>query len=253
MEYSVKNLSELAGVSSRTLRFYDQIGLLSPSRIQANGYRVYGQAEVDRLQEILFFRELGIALEEIKKLIQDSSYDSVKILENYRDELFERRERLGSLIDNVEKTLRSRKGMLIMNDQEKFEGLRAESIKENQQKYGDEARRTFGEKAVAESHRKFSQLTQAEYAKMMEIEQEIKTLLMKAVTGKEDPKGETGLHIAHLHKEWLGFTWPKYTVEAHAGLVQMIIEDPRFTDYYDKDVKGCARFLNEAVLNMLKR
>jgi hypothetical protein len=152
----------------------------------------------------------------------------------------------------VEKTVRSKKGMLIMDDKEKFEGLRAESIKDNETKYGDEVRRNFGEKAVAESHWKFSQLTQEEYGKMLEIEHEIKRSLAKAVNGKEDPKGETGLRIATLHKEWLNFTWTKYSAEAHAGLVRMYLEDPRFIDYYDKDVKGCARFLNEAVLNMLK-
>jgi DNA-binding transcriptional MerR regulator len=252
MEYSIKNLSELAGVSSRTLRYYDQIGLLSPSRTQKNGYRVYGQSEVDRLQEILFFRELGIPLEEIKKLIQDSSLDSIKILQDYRSGLLKRRDQLDSLINNVEKTVRSRKGMLVMNDKEKFEGLRAESIKDNEKRFGDEVRRSFGEKAVAESHRKFSNLTQEEYAKMMEIEHEIKRSLATAVTDNEDPKGETGLRIAKLHKEWLSYTWTKYTAAAHAGLVRMYLEDPRFIDYYDKDVEGCARFLNEAVLNMLK-
>ena len=69
MEYTINKLAKVAGVTTRTLRFYDEIGLLAPARISSNGYRIYGKKEIDRLQYILFYRELGVSLEEIKNIL----------------------------------------------------------------------------------------------------------------------------------------------------------------------------------------
>ena len=89
MEYTVQKLAQLAGVSSRTLRYYDEIGLLKPARINSSGYRIYGSAEIDKLQQILFYRELGVELEKIKKIIHSSSFDSLKALQEHRTKLME--------------------------------------------------------------------------------------------------------------------------------------------------------------------
>ena len=75
MEYTVQKLSRLAGVSSRTLRYYDEIGILKPARINSSGYRIYGQREVDRLQQILFYKELGVNLKDIKEIINLPTFD----------------------------------------------------------------------------------------------------------------------------------------------------------------------------------
>lgn len=80
MEYTVQNLGKLAGVSTRTLRYYDEIELLKPARINSSGYRIYGQAEVDRLQQILFYRELGVNLDRIKEIITASTFNGVNAL-----------------------------------------------------------------------------------------------------------------------------------------------------------------------------
>ncbi len=77
MKYTINKLAKLAGVSTRTLRYYDEIGLLRPARMSSNGYRVYGQKEVDRLQQILFYRELGVPLEEIKKILSSKEFDEL--------------------------------------------------------------------------------------------------------------------------------------------------------------------------------
>jgi DNA-binding transcriptional MerR regulator len=69
MEYSSNRLTKISGVSARTLRFYDEIGLLKPKRVASSGYRIYGQCEVDSLQQILFYRELGFSLDEIKNFL----------------------------------------------------------------------------------------------------------------------------------------------------------------------------------------
>ena len=80
MEYTIKKLAGLSGVSTRTLRYYDEIGLLKPARVASNGYRIYGQAQVDLLQQILFYRALEVPLEEIRRMLSDSSFDRRRAL-----------------------------------------------------------------------------------------------------------------------------------------------------------------------------
>ncbi|MDP4108592.1 MAG: MerR family transcriptional regulator, partial [Bacillota bacterium] len=150
MEYTVNKLSNLAGVSARTLRYYDQIGLLSPCRLSPSGYRIYGPGEVDRLQQILFYRELGVPLDEIKKIISDPGFDSLAALQSYREKLEKQQMKLTLLIKNVDKTINARKGLIIMKDKEKFEGIKQNLIQENEKKYGAEIRQKYGEKAVKE-------------------------------------------------------------------------------------------------------
>ena len=91
MEYSIRQLADLAGISTRTLRYYDEVKLLSPSRISPTGYRIYSEAEVDRLQQILFYRALGISIHEIKSILLDPNYDELKALENHYHKLLEQK------------------------------------------------------------------------------------------------------------------------------------------------------------------
>ena len=90
MEYTVQKLGLMAGISTRTLRYYDEIGILKPARINSSGYRIYGQAEVDKLQQILFYRELGVSLENIKDIVNDPSFDCLKALGEHREKLIEK-------------------------------------------------------------------------------------------------------------------------------------------------------------------
>ncbi|MNR05058.1 HTH-type transcriptional activator mta [compost metagenome] len=94
MEYTVQHLGKLAGISTRTLRYYDEIELLMPARINSSGYRIYGQAEVDRLQQILFYRELGIPLEQIKEMMTSPSFDETNALRDHREQLLDKRKQL---------------------------------------------------------------------------------------------------------------------------------------------------------------
>jgi len=91
MEYTVQKLGSLAGISTRTLRYYDEIGILKPARINSSGYRIYGEAEIDRLQQILFYRELGLSLDRIKDIITSPSFNSAYALKEHYENLLEKK------------------------------------------------------------------------------------------------------------------------------------------------------------------
>ena len=124
MEYTVKDLAEIAGISRRSLRHYDEIGLLKPGRINSSGYRIYTQKEIDKLQQILFYRELGVTLKDIQKIVNSKGFDEIKSLQDHHKKLLQQKKYLTSLIHNVEKTIISKKRRLIMSNQEKFEGFK---------------------------------------------------------------------------------------------------------------------------------
>ncbi|WP_054957651.1 MerR family transcriptional regulator [Paenibacillus dakarensis] len=247
MEYTVQKLGQLAGVSTRTLRYYDEIGILKPTRLSSSGYRIYGQAEVDRLQLILFYRELDLPLDQIKEIITSPSFDSITALKHHREQLQHRRKQLDLLIRNVDKTIASTEGRIIMSDQEKFEGFKQNMIQENEKKYGKEIRGKYGEDAVNQSNAKLKGMTPEQYEEVTRLEKEVKAALSEAFK-QGDPAGDLAQRAADLHKQWLTYYWHEYNKEAHAGLAQMYVDDERFKAYYDAEQPGTAEFLRDAVL-----
>ncbi|CAG9622095.1 MerR family transcriptional regulator [Sutcliffiella rhizosphaerae] len=246
MEYTVQKLAKLAGVTSRTLRYYDEIGILKPARINSSGYRIYGSKEVDRLQQILFYRELELELDSIEKIINAPSFNELEALKDHRDKLLTKQKRLEGLIDSVDRTLAAKEGRIMMSDQEKFEGFKQNLIDENERKYGDEIREKYGDEAVGKSNAKLKGMSKEKYAQGEKLGEEVLQVLHEAFqTG--DPAGELAQKAADLHRQWLGFYWDSYSKEAHAGLAQMYVDDERFTGYYDKKQPGMAAFLRDAV------
>lgn len=247
MEYTVQKLGRMAGVSTRTLRYYDEIGILKPARINSSGYRIYGQAEVDLLQQILFYRELGVGLEDIKNIVTAPSFDAKKALREHREKLLDKREQLNVLIANVDKTIALTEGRIIMEDKEKFEGFKQKLVDENETKYGKEIREKYGDETVNKSNQKFKGMTQEQYDEMTKLAGEVNETLYAAFkTG--DPAGELAQKTAELHRQWLCYSWDSYSKEAHAGVAQMYVDDPRFTAYYDEKQPGAAEFLRDAIL-----
>jgi len=246
MEYTVQKLGSLSGVSARTLRYYDEIGILKPARINSSGYRIYGQAEVDRLQQILFYRELGLGLDNIKEIVTAPSFDGAQALREHRDKLLEKREQLDLLIANVEKTIALTEGRIEMTDKEKFEGFKQKMIDDNEKKYGEEVRAKYGNEQVEKSNQKFKNMTQEQYAEVEKLGRDVLETLKRAfATG--DPAGELAQRAADLHRQWLSYFWDAYTKEAHAGVAQMYVDDERFRKYYDESQPGTAEFLRDAV------
>ncbi|NLJ40431.1 MAG: MerR family transcriptional regulator [Clostridiales bacterium] len=246
MEYTVQRLAELAGVSGRTLRYYDEIGLLRPAKINASGYRIYGQAEVDRLQQIMFYRELGFALTAIKDIINEPSFDEVAALKAHRQKLLAKKVGLDLLIANIDETIISKERRIKMSDKKKFEGFKKRMIDENEHKYGKEIREKYGVEVVERSKDKMINMTQAEHENITRLSEQLTETLAKAFkTG--DPSSDIAQKAADLHRQWLTFYWGWYDKKAHAGLAQTYVDDERFTAYYDKDQPGTAVFLRDAI------
>jgi DNA-binding transcriptional MerR regulator len=247
MEYSVQKLARLAGVSTRTLRYYDEIGLLKPARINASGYRVYGPPEVDRLQQILFYRQLDVGLKVIKEIVTAPSFDAIAALKSHRDHLLRKRKQLDLLLANVERTIAEKEGRIKMTDGEKFRGFKKKLVEDNERKYGAEIREKYGTEAVERSNARLLNMTPEEYEEVTRLEKEYIGALHAAMkTG--DPAGELAQKAADLHRRWLSFYWDSYSKEAHAGLAQMYVDDERFRSYFDREQPGTAEFLRDAVL-----
>ncbi|MBX9975795.1 MerR family transcriptional regulator [Cytobacillus firmus] len=246
MEYTVQKLAQLAGVSSRTLRYYDEIGILKPARTNSSGYRIYGQQEVDRLQQILFYRELGISLDQIKEIITAPAFDAADALKEHREKLLEKRKQLDLLITNVEKTIASAEGRTTMSDKEKFEGFKKKMIEDNEEQYGKEIREKYGDETVDKSNAKIMNMTQEEDEAVTKLSEEVNRTLAQAME-TSDPESELAQKAADLHKQWITFYWSEYSKEAHAGLGEMYVADERFKAYYDKIRPGAAEFLRDAI------
>ena len=247
MEYTVQKLSKIAGVSTRTLRYYDEIGILKPARINSSGYRIYGHQEVNKLQQILFFKELGVNLENIKEIITSPNFDSTAALKEHREKLLAKRNQLDMLIANVDRTIAHAEGRIMMIDKEKFEGFKEKLINDNEVKYGNEIRKKYGDNTINASNEKFRNMTKEQYDEYEKLDKEVIETLKSAFATK-NPASELAQKAADLHRTWLSYSWVSYSKEAHAGLVQMYVADERFTQYYDKYQPGLAAFLRDAVL-----
>ncbi|MGN8982215.1 MerR family transcriptional regulator [Enterococcus villorum] len=246
MEYTIKKMAEISGVSPRTLRFYDEINLLKPARITSSGYRIYSSHEVDRLQHILFYRSLEFKLEKIKEILDNPTFDHQKALIEHQKMLLEKREQIDTLLTTIQQTLNSSKGGKPMQDHEKFEGLKKQKITENEKNYGQEIRTKYGNHTIDESNKKWQNMEESTFKEMKATEKQLLIDLSTYLNNQTDQK--LADRIFETHKKWLSFTWPTYSSEAHRGLGQMYVADERFTSYYDdRCAKGAAKALHSII------
>lgn len=245
--YTVHELAELSGCTVRTLHHYDDLGLV-PAQRANNGYRRYGAAEVDRLHQVLLYRECGMPLAAIGRLLDDPAFDARDALAGHLRELHARKRRLDGLIASVEKTLACMEGSATMEDEEKFEAFKQGLVDENEKKYGKEVRERWGDDAADASNAKLMGMTEEQYRATQELEREIRDVLVAAMeTG--DPASEEARHAADLHRQWLCAFWKDgtYSKAAHRGLAEMYVADERFKAYYEAWAPGAAEFLRDAI------
>ena len=244
--YGIGEVSDIVGISTRTLRYYEETGLLAPAR-GANGYRRYTSADIDRLQEILLLRHMGMSLAEIPSALSATEEERRQMLARHLGALKAERERLDTLIRTVERTIEHIEKGVPMDDQAQFEGMKRDLAEQNERKHGAEVRERWGDTAADEANRKMLNLSEGEFERFQELGRAINESLEAAVSANADPTGDEGERIYRLHREWLGFTWNFYTPEAHRGLAEMYVADERFTTYYDGNVAGCAAWLRDAI------
>lgn len=254
MEYTISKLAYISGVSTRTLRYYDQIELLKPKRVNSSGYRIYGREQVELLQQILFYRELEMPLEEIKAIIYAEDFSLEAALNDHLIHLTNQRNRLDRIIQTVEKSILAKEGGIEMSDQERFEALKKETIQKNENQYGKEIREKYGEDTIEQSNKKISHLTEEEWASYQALTEELNEKLAQA-TKEGEANSALAQEVAALHKEWLTLAWPEglYDAEKHYNISLMYVEDPRFNAYYERIAPGAAEFLHEALKNYLNK
>ena len=244
--YTVKQLAKLAGVSVRTLHYYDEIGLLKPSSLSGNGYRYYEEAALLKLQQILFYRELELSLDEIKAVTGRPDFDVETALRSHREALQGKVERLKRLIQTVDNTIDHLKGNESLNAKGLFEGF----SEEEQEKYAQEAEQMYDPETVRASNRKWKSYSSAQKEHILTEGKAIYTDLAAAM-----PKGagskEVQAVIAHWHQHMQNFWSPND--EQLLGLADLYNDDPRFKANYDKIDPKLAGFMREAVKGYVKR
>lgn len=233
----IKEVADLVGISKRALQHYDQIGLLSPGKTNS-GYRMYSVEDLDRLQQILFFKELGFSLKEIQKIINSPSFNQEEALKMHRKMLTEKNQKIYEMIMTIDRTLQYKKGVVKMTNKDKFKGFDF-SLKNP---YEKEARERWGNKAVDESKKRIQGKEEEMSARMNDIFWRLADLRHLAPDSYEAQKAI---------QEWYDFL--NYPLEAFRGLGEMYVMDQRFTENIDQFGEGLAKFMNEAMKEFANR
>jgi DNA-binding transcriptional MerR regulator len=240
MAMKVKEVADLVGISVRTLHYYDEIGLLTPEETTESGYRLYSDENLETLQQILFFKELGFPLKKIKEIINSPSFDRHEALVLQRKMLLEKRKRLDKMIATIEKTIQHMKGEIQMTNKEKFEGF---DFSHNP--YEQEARELWGDEAVDKANAKLGNMTKEEQEAMSKEMNSIYQKLASLRNGSpESDEAQAAI------KEWYDFlnnNFGNYSLEAFKGLGQMYVDDVRFTKNIDQFGEGLAKFMRDAM------
>jgi len=245
--YTVHELARLTGLTPRALRYYDAIGLLCPTRDRGNDYRLYGPREVDRLEQILLYRSMGVPLEEIRQILDMPACGRAAALREHLGCLLERRREVEELIHTVRRTLETMEGGSHMSDKEKFERMKRQVVRENEEAYGREVREKYGDEAADSCAARVAGMSEEAWNQMKEEETGYQEALRRAVASG-DPAGADAMEAVRLHGQWLRRFWKPEAVtpQAHVSLVEMYGQDKRFTDYYEAVAPGCAAFFAEA-------
>ena len=268
--YTVGQLAKLADISARTLRHYEEQGLLVPART-TNGYRSYSQDDAKRLAHILSMRSCGLPLATIKQLIDASDArdgsaphgeteplkrNAHEASAQLRKALLEHLSSLRAQMDSLEESLANTQAAIDaleriedMNEKDAFEAMKAQKIQQNEEAYGQEARQRHGNEAVDATNERLMAMSQAEWDSKEQLEEAIKGQLRLALEAG-DPFAQAAAELAAMHAQWIKMHWGEaaYSKEAHLGLAHGYLADARFQDYYDSACgEGSTQFLVEAL------
>ncbi len=225
--YTVKQLSDLADVSIRTLHYYDEIGLLHPTKVGANSYRYYDDEALLRLQQILFYREIGLELMQIKEILDSPAFDLLAALRSHRTVIHEKMNRLQSLIGTIDNTISHLAGEVAMSKKQLFQGF----SEETQQQYQREARLQFGPDRVNESIKRWNSYSKAEQERIFEESGQIYSDLVAAMeAGKPAQSSDVQGIVSRWHDNLRNFYAP--TPDILRGLAEGYNTDARFIAFF---------------------
>ena len=240
MKLQIKEFAELTGVSVRTLHYYDEIGLLKPSFVdEQNGYRFYNEASLERMQEILFYREMDFSLRSIGELLASPTYDKQKALAEQKQLLILKKARLERLIIALEE---AEKGVITMNafDNSEYETAR--------QQYEDEAKQRWGTTdAYKESQTKTADYSKDKWNGVLAGMNDIFAEFASCKNCGGSTADETAQRLVRKLQDYITANFYHCTDEILAGLGQMYVCDERFKNNIDSNGEGTAEFVSEAI------
>lgn len=237
---TVKQLSRLAGITPRTLHYYDEIGLLKPARVGENGYRYYGDESLLRLQQILLYRELDMPLDRIRQIMGRRDFDILSALEGHKDDLRGRVARLERLIATVDDTILHIKGKKEMSQKKLFEPF----TEEQQAKYEEEAARMYDPQTVKDSNDRWRRYTPADKQRILDEGNAVYQDLVAAMPqGAASPQAQACVARWRKHMEY--FWVPD--LDQLLGLADLYNDEPRFKANFDRIDPRLASFMREAV------
>ncbi|MFF3458683.1 MerR family transcriptional regulator [Streptomyces sp. NPDC002730] len=245
MGYSVGQVAGFAGVTVRTLHHYDEIGLLSPSGRSTAGHRRYDDADLDRLQQILFYRELGFPLEEVAALLDDPDADPQEHLRRQHELLSARITKLQQMAAAVEQAMEAKKMGINLTPEERFEVF---GDKDPEQ-YAEEAEQRWGGTAAyAESQRRAAGYTKDDWKRMQAEVADWGARYDALMADGEPSTGERAMDLAEEHRQHITKWFYECTYEFHTCLGEMYVSDERFRAFYDSTRPGLAVHLRDAIL-----
>lgn len=241
---TVGALARMAGVTVRTLHHYDEIGLVVPPGRTAAGYRTYGRAEVERLQEVLFFRELGFALDEIKQIVSRPGYDRATVLERQRELLEARAEHLLVLVDAVDRAVRAERSGTTMTNEEMLDVFGDFDPAE----YNEEAEERWGNSdAYKQSAARTARYTKQDWETIKAENDAIYQRFLGLMAAGEAAEGGAAMDEAEEHRAHITRWYYDCPKTMHAGLGQMYVADARFKENIDEAGEGLAEYMCAAI------
>lgn len=241
--YSVKQLAQLAGVSIRTLHHYDQIGLLAPATKAESGYRYYGKAELLRLQQILFYKELKYPLKQIKAILDNPDFDLMDSLEQQRQQILQEADRLQQLLVTIDKTIVGLQNQTQMiTDEELYEGFTSEQ----KDAYRQEVKERWGEDKLQDTEERLRRLSAQEWTYAKAKGTEIEQLLADLMGQKQEASSQVVQKAIAEHYKHICLHWTPNKAQ-YEGLGKMYVEDERFKAHYDQYAEGLATYIYEGI------
>jgi MerR family transcriptional regulator, thiopeptide resistance regulator len=245
VSWTIGEVARLAGVTVRTLRHYDEIGLLSPSARTASGYRRYKYGDLERLQRIVAYRQLGFGLDEIATILDDPKADPLDHLRRQHELLTGRVEELQRIVRAIEGTMEAHKLGIQLNPKEMFEVFGdfdpGEHAEEAEQRWG-------GTDAYRESQRRVSSYTKQDWLQLKAEGGQIEQRLAAAFASGLPADSAEAMDAAEAHRRHISEWFYDCTYEIHRGLAEMYVADERFTAHYDRRAAGLAAYVRAAIL-----